>query len=307
MFRYIGKRLLTLIPLFLGVSFLTFCLGNMSAGDTARIYAERIFEHPSRDQVEAIRVELGLDKPLPARYAKWLLNAVRGDLGLSLRTDRPVSQEIAALFPKTLELAALSFILLLILVFSLGLLSAVYPGTLIDSIARAYCFLSVSMPGFWLALLLLYFFGARLGLVSVIGASGIPLLPAFTMAFSMGGIYVRMVRTNMDEVLEKGYISAARAKGVPEHLVITRHALKNALVPVLNRLGIAFSHLLAGSAITEFIFSLKGLGRYALESIRIKNFPVVQGYVLFMALAVVLINLAVDILCCFIDPRIKME
>jgi peptide/nickel transport system permease protein len=309
MLKYAAKRLLTLIPVFLAVSLLTFILGAMSAGDAARILAEKRYEHPSFEQIEAVRIETGLDKPLFVQYGRWLRNALRGDLGISFRTDRPVTEEIALLFPKTLELSFLALIFLLVISLSLGLVSAVFRDTWIDRLIRGYCIISASTPQFWLALLLLYILGARLGIVSVIGGSKTkyPLLPALVTAVCMGGMYAQLVRTNMEAVLSRGYIRAARAKGMRERRVITIHALKNALLPVMSKLGMAFGGMLSGSSIMESIFSWNGLGKYALESIKAKNFPVVQGYVLLMAFLVVCINFFVDVLCCAVDPRLKHQ
>lgn len=309
MFRYIGKRLLTLIPVLLAVSLITFVLGSMSSGDTARILAEKEFGRPSFEQIEAMRVKMGFDRPMLVRYGSWIGNALQGDMGHSYVTDKPVLGELARYFPKTLQLTLLAMLFLILIAFSLGILSAVFPGSWVDKLSSTYCFFCVSMPEFWLGLLLLYFFGARLGLVSVIGGSTVrfPVLPAFAMAFCRAGIYVMLVRTNMAEALGKGYIRAARAKGVREYRVILRHALKNAVLPVMNKLGIGFGQFLAGSAVIESIFSWNGLGKFALESIKRKDYPVIQGYVLFMVFLVVGINLAVDILCGIIDPRIKTE
>jgi peptide/nickel transport system permease protein len=228
---------------------------------------------------------------------------------MSFWTDRPVAEEIALLFPKTLEFALLSLLFLLLISLSLGLASAVFQNTWIDRLTRAYCILSASMPQFWLALLLLYVFGARLGIVSVIGGNKTkyPLLPAITTAVCMGGSYAQLIRAAMEAVLSRGYIRAARAKGVREFRVITRHALKNALLPALSKLGMAFGNLLAGSSIMESIFSWNGLGKYALESIKTKNFPMVQGYVLFMAFLVVCVNLVVDLVSSAVDPRLRLR
>jgi peptide/nickel transport system permease protein len=309
MLNYVARRFFTLIPVLLVVSLLTFIFGSLSAGDTARILAERRYEHPSFEQIEAVRVEMGLDKPLFAQYGRWLGNALRGDLGISFWTDRPVAEEIALLFPKTLQLALLSLFFLLLLSLPLGLASAVFQDTWIDRLIRSYCVLSAAMPQFWFALLMLYIFGARLGIVSVIGGgrTKYPLLPALTTALCMGGIYVQLIRTNMEEILARGYIRAARARGIGEAGIIARHALKNALLPVLNKLAMAFGGMLAGSSIMESIFSWNGLGKYALESIKTKNFPVVQGYVLFMAFLVVCVNLLADLVSCMVDPRLKFR
>lgn len=309
MAKYIGKRLLALIPVLLVVSFITFILGSLSSGDTARILAEKEFDRPTFVQIEAMRVKMGFDRPVLVQYGDWLGNVVRGDLGYSYVNDNSVLSEIAHYFPKTLELALLAMLLLILIAFTLGILSAVFPGSWVDKLSSGYCFFCVSIPEFWIGLLLLYFFGARLGMVSVIGDSKetVPVLPVITMAVCSAGIYVRLVRTSMEEALNRGYIRAVRAKGVPEFWVVVKHALKNAVLPMINKLGMGFGHFLAGSAIIESIFSWNGLGKYALESIKMKDYPVIQGYVLFMALLMVCINLAVDIICSMIDPRIKTE
>lgn len=306
---YIAKRLLALIPVLLVVSFITFILGCLSSGDTARILAEKEFDRPTFEQIEAMRIKMGFDRPVLVQYGDWLGNVIRGDLGDSYANGKPVLRLIAHYFPKTLELALLAMLLLILIAFTLGILSAVFSGSWIDKLSSGYCFFCVSIPEFWIGLLLLYLFGARLGLVSVIGSSTttVPILPVATMAVCNAGIYVKLVRTNMEEALDSGYIRAVRAKGVSEFNVVVRHALKNAILPMINKLGIGFGHFLAGSAIVESIFSWNGLGKFALESIKMKDYPVIQGYVLFMALLMVCINLMVDIFCSTIDPRIKAE
>jgi peptide/nickel transport system permease protein len=266
MFKYIGERLFTLIPVLLAVSLVTFILGSMSSGDTARTLAEKKYDRPTYEQIEEIRLEMGFDRPVLVQYADWFKDAVRGNLGFSYSNNRPVVDQIIQYFPKTLQLALLALLFLIIISFTLGILSAVFSGSWIDKISRVYCFWSVSMPEFWLGLILLYIFGARLGLISVLGGSSMkfPIIPALTMSICSGGIYVRLIRTNMEEVLNKGYIRAARAKGLSEYKIITKHALKNAMLPVINKLGIGFGSLLAGSAIIESIFSWNGLGNLAL-------------------------------------------
>lgn len=309
MLNYIGKRMLALIPVLLVVSFITFILGCLASGDTARVLAEKEFDRPTFAQIEAMRVKMGFDRPVLVQYADWLGRVARGDLGDSYITDHSVLSEIAHYFPKTLELALIAILLLILIALTLGILSAVFPGSWIDRLTGGYCFFCVSIPEFWVGLLFLYFFGARLGLVSVIGSSGasVPVLPAVTMAVCGAGIYVRLVRASMEEALNRGYIRAVRAKGVAELWVVVKHALKNAVLPVINKLGMGLGHFLAGSVIIESIFSWNGLGNFALESIKLKDYPVIQGYVLFMALLMVCINLAVDVICSMIDPRIKAE
>ncbi|WP_347489736.1 nickel ABC transporter permease [Desulfoscipio sp. XC116] len=308
MLKYIVKRLLMLIPVLLAVSLITFILGSMSSGDTARTLAEKKHDRPTQAQIEEIRVQMGFDRPVLVQYIDWFEDVFKkGNLGISYSNDEPVVNEMARYFPKTLKLALTALIFLVVIAFTLGILSAVFPESWIDRLSRLYCFCSVSIPEFWLGLILLYVFGVQYRLVPVLGgnSSGLPIIPALTISICSGGIYVRLVKTNMEEVLDKGFIRAARARGVHEYKIVTKHALKNAILPVLNKLGMGFGSLLAGSAIVESVFSWNGLGKFALESVKLKDYPVVQGYVLFMAVLIVLINLIVDIICGIIDPRLK--
>lgn len=306
---FVLRRIRNMIPVLLAVSLLTFALGSISSGDTARMIAEKEFGRPSTEQIKMVHLRMGFDRPMMEQYLSWLSKAIRGNLGKSYSNGQPVVREIAALFPKTAQLAGWALLFTLFFSFSLGLLSVLQKGRWIERIIRVFCFFSVSMPGFWLALLVLYFFGARLGYISVLGShdQGVPLLPALVMSISGVGVYVQLVKTSMEEVLEKGYIRSARAKGVSEWKIIGVHGLKNAALPVLNKLGMGFSSMLAGSAVMESIFSLNGLGKYALESVKLKDFPVVQGFVLFIALLVILINLSVDLISCILDPRLRLR
>lgn len=304
---FIIKRLGTLIPVLLVVSFLTFMLGNLSSGDVARGVAEKEYGHPTLAQIEIKRDELGLNRPVLVRYLDWLGNALTGELGRSYASGKPVAEEIAALFPKTLLLSSWALLLLTLSSLLLGILSAVFRGKWVDKVTQAYCFLSASVPEFCIALLFLYYFGARLRMISVLGGSSMrhPILPALVMALRLSGSYVRLVKINMEEVLGLGYIRAARAKGVGEWKIVSCHALKNAMLPVLNKLGMGFGVMLSGSAVIESIFSWNGLGRYVLEAVKAKDFPVIEGFVLFMAVLIVCVNLLVDIVCKILDPRLK--
>lgn len=307
--HYIRNRLLALIPVLLVISFITFFLGSISSGDTARIIAEKEFGRPTFEQIAAVRTKMGFDRPMIVQYSSWLSKVVRGDLGYSYASDNTVISEIVSCFPKTLGLALFAMFLLVLIALTFGILSAVFSGSWIDKFSSGYCFFCVSIPEFWVALILLYFLGARLGLVSVIGSNKATavILPAATMAFCNAGTYVFLVRVSMEETLNQGFIRAARARGVSEFRVVVKHALKNAIQPMINKIGMGFGGFLAGSAIVESIFSWNGLGKLALESIKLKDYPVIQGYVLFMALLMVCINLTVDIICSMMDPRIKVE
>lgn len=307
MVKYIAKRLTTMMPLLLAISFITFMLGSVSSGDTARMLAEKEYEKPTPEQIEIVRIKMGLDRPALVQYGSWLAKALSGDFGRSFKSGKPVVREMASLFPKTLQLALFTMLFLILIALPLGVVSAALPGGALDKMVRGYCFFSASMPQFWFSLLALLLLGAKLGFVSVLGGSSMtyPLLPALTIAICTGGIHLRIVRTNVEEALGKGYIRAARAKGLSGFTVITKHALKNASLPIITDFAMSFSSCLAGSSIIETIFSWNGLGKFALGAIKTKDFPVVQGYVLFMAFVVVAINLIADIVCGVADPRIK--
>lgn len=303
---FILKRLFTIVPVLLVVSFLTFMLGNFSAGDAARKAAEKEYVHPTVAQIEFTRTKMGLDRPVLVRYFDWLSDALTGELGTSYTSGKPIAEEIAVLFPKTLLLSSWALLFLTVSSFSMGILSAVFQGKWMDRLIQAYCFVSASVPEFLAALLLLYYFGTRLRMVSVLGGSAMkqPLLPAVSMVLCLTGGYARLVKTNMEEVLNSSYIRAARARGVGEWKIVCCHALKNAMQPVLNKLGMGFGAMLAGSAVIESIFSWNGLGKYALEAVKAKDFPAIQGFVLFVTVFIVFINLLVDIVCKILDPRV---
>lgn len=308
MIQYIFKRLLMLIPILLLISVLTFMLSSVSAGDAARALAEQKYRRPSLEQIELVRTEYGLSQPLPKQYVRWLSNVLRGDFGESYQSHKPVLEELISRLPITFRISILSMGILLLISVPIGIFSALYPDSWIDMVGRGFSFISVAMPSFWLGLILLYIFGARLKLITVIGGGSnkFPFMPALTMAFPFIGVVIRLMRTSLIKTLHKGYIRACRAKGLNENKIIMKHALKNAILPVLTKLGTILGGTLCGASIIESIFSIPGLGKYILVEVTSKDLPVVQGYVLFMAILVVSINLIVDILYSVIDPRIKL-
>lgn len=309
MLRFIIKRTFSLILILLAVSVITFTLTHLSAGDAASIIARANGGQQTEEAVKIIRAELGLDQPLTVQYGNWLKKVLKGDLGTSYKSKRPILDELLMRFPATLKLALCAMALLLLIALPLGILSAMSPESWVDRLGRSFSFLTVSMPSFWLGLLLLYLFGARLKWIPVVGSSSSDtiILPAATLALGYVGPYIRLLRTSMLNVLGKEYIKALRAKGLLERFVICKHALKNALLPIITQLGMAFGGLLGGSSIVESIFSWQGLGKYALDSIGYKDLPAIQGYVLMMAAVIVGINLLVDILYVYIDPHIKLN
>lgn len=307
--RYLLERLLYILPVMLGVSIITFGLINLAPGDPAELILRYGGVEPAREAVEALREELGLNNPLYVQYGRWLWNVCHLDLGKSFRTGRPVAEEILSRFPATLELtcAALAFMVLLAL--PAGILSALYRHAFIDHLSRLCALFGASLPGFWLGLMLIYFFAVQLGLLPVMGRGGPQhlVLPAVTLGFGLAAVYARILRASMLDVLGQDYIRVARAKGLKEKWVIGRHALKNALLPAVTLLGMSFGHLLGGAVIVETIFAWPGVGKFAVDSIFNRDYPVIQGYALFMAVVFVLANLLVDISYVFLDPRIRLE
>lgn len=309
MLYYLLKRLLYLLPVLLGVSVITFGLLNLAPGDPAELILRAGGMEPTTEAVELLREELGLNEPLHIRYILWLAGALKFDLGISYRTGLPVSTEILQRVPATLELAFAALFLTVLLSLPLGILAALYRRALADHLTRFGALLGASMPSFWMGLLLIYIFAVKLGLFPVMGRGGLRhlVLPAVTLAFGMSATYARLLRASMLEVLGQDFIRVARAKGLSEKWVVGRHALKNALLPVVTMLGLSFGQLLGGTVIVESIFAWPGVGKYCLESIFNRDYPVVQGYVLFMALVFVLVNMAVDVSYRMLDPRVRLS
>ncbi|WP_372632351.1 nickel ABC transporter permease [Cohnella sp.] len=308
MSKFILQRLLQSAALLLGISLIAFGLMSLTSGDPAEIQLRSDGVRPSLEAIAAMRVEMGLDKPLYAQYGHWLWRALHGDLGLSFGSGRPVTSELLGRLPATLLLTVCAIALLLLTALPIGVVSALYPGSWIDRIGRTAALLSVSMPGYWLGLLLLYYGAVKLKWFPVTGLDGISSvpLPAFTLAFGMAGTYIRLIRAGMLDALRQSYVRSARARGLREAVVVGSHALRNALLPTATLLGIHFGQLLGGAVVVETIFAWPGLGKYAVDAIFSKDFIVIQGYVLLMAVSVVTANLLTDIGYRLLDPRIRL-
>ncbi|SDL70355.1 peptide/nickel transport system permease protein/nickel transport system permease protein [Paenibacillus jilunlii] len=307
--RYLLQRLMQIIPVLLGISCITFGLMHLTPGDPAEIMLRADGIKPTLEATRAARHALGLDGPIHMQFVHWLYRVFHLDLGKSYRSGLPVWEELMSRFPATVLLSGSSLLTAILIALPLGIGSALYPGSLLDRLGRACALFSVSMPGYWLGLLLIYYGAVKLKWFPMMGMEGWSsvILPACTLGFGMAGIYIRLIRTSLLEVLGKLYIKAARAKGLREWQVISGHALRNALLPSLTLLGIHTGGLLGGSVIVESIFSWPGIGRYAVEAIFAKDYTVIQGYVLIMAVAVVLINVAVDLLHQLLNPRIRLR
>ncbi len=308
MFTYIIKRMLALIPIILIMSMIVFGLSALSSGDAARVLAEQRYEHPSHEQVEEVRREYGLDQPIYKQYGRWLLNICHGDFGNSYQTRQPALVEIGKRLPVTVKLAVTAFIILVAVSIPLGILSAVYENKWLDKVLQIFSFFSVSMPGFWIGLMLLYLFGVKLKIISVIGGEtgNVPILAAVTLDIGYFGILIRLMRTNMSEVLQKGYIRAAQAKGLSQFIIVIKHGLKNAVLPVITQMSNMCVSLLCGSAIVESIYSIQGIGNLSLEAVYSKDLPVLQCFILLITCFVVVMNLLIDILYSVIDARIQL-
>jgi ABC-type dipeptide/oligopeptide/nickel transport system permease component len=311
--RYIFRRLLQTVPVLLGVSLLAFAIMHVVPGDPVRLIAG---PDAPEDVVERIRGQLGLDRPLYQQYLSFLGRALQGDLGRSLRSRAPVTDEILARFPATLELTTVSMLAAVAVGIPLGLVAAVRRSTWVDYVAMGTSLSTLSLPIFWVAIVAIWLFSLHLGWFPVSGRGG-PVwewnglrhiaLPALTLATASVAIISRLTRSGMLEVLGCEYITTARAKGVAPLGVVGKHALKNALIPVVTVVGLQYGFLLGGAVVTETIFAWPGVGRLAMTSILQRDYPVVQGCVLLVAVVFVLINLAVDLLYGWLDPRIRYE
>lgn len=302
--QYIIRRLLIMIPVLFGVSLIIFTIVRVLPGDPAVVLAG---PHATRDVVEQVRIQLGLDKHPVTQYVIFLKNIFRGDLGTSSRTGLPVTQEIMARFPNTLLLALASILVATVLGVLTGIIAGVKQNSKFDYLSMLVALFGISMPVFWLGLMLMLLFSIQLGWFPAVGSESFKhlVLPAITLGANSTAIIARMTRSSMLEVIRLDYIRTARAKGLTERLVIWRHALKNALIPVVTVIGLQTGTLLGGAVLTEIVFAWPGIGRLLVESILSRDYPVIQGVVLLVATLFIFINLIVDIIYSFLDPRIR--
>lgn len=311
--RYIVKRLLAMIPVLFLVSLVSFIILHITPGDPAVIM---LGEEATPESVTALRHALGLDQPLPVQYVIWLGRLVRGDLGNSIQTHQPVREAIVQRLPVTLELTLLAVGIALIIALPSGIISATRRGTAADLASTSLSLFGISMPSFFLAVLLIFVFSLHLRVLPPLGytplQSGVVanlegmILPAITLGSAGAAIIARLTRSALLEVLGLDYIRTARAKGLADRTLIYRHALRNAIIPVLTVTGLQIGALLGGAVITETIFVLPGVGALVVSSIFERDYPLVQGVVLFLALAHLFVNLAVDLLYAYVDPRIRL-
>lgn len=304
MFKYILKRFLMVIPVIIGVSFLVYFIISLTPGDPVKMM---LGEEASEESIQEVRDELGLDKPIIVQYFKYISKLVRGDLGVSYRSKRPVLGEIVARFPITLKLTFWSMLVAIIIAVPLGIISATKQYTLTDSVCSVAALIGAAVPNFWYGLMLIIWFSLGLGWFPSGGYEGIKsmVLPSITLGTTAAAIITRMTRSSMLEVVRQDYIRTAKAKGVNKKVVIRKHALRNALIPIVTVVGLQFGHMLGGMVLTETVFSIPGMGRLMVDSIKSKDTPMVLGCIITLATVFSLVNLCIDILYAFIDPRIK--
>lgn len=312
MLKYIIKRLILLIPILFLVTLISFSLLFIIPGDPAETILTGPGGGADPKAVEEFRIKMGLDKPIYIQYFTWLESILHGNLGYSYLSKRPVIDTILSRFHATLKLAIVSMIISLMISIPLGIISAIKQYSAIDNVSMVGALLGVSMPNFWQGLLLILLFAVTLGWLPVAGYGDHGdlehmILPAITLGTSSAAITTRLMRSTMLETINQDYIQAARAKGLSERVVIGKHALKNALIPVVTMIGLNFGYLLDGSVVVETIFAWPGIGLLMVESIYLRDYPMIQGCILFVAIIFIFVNLMVDILYTYLDPRIRYE
>ena len=314
MLKYIYQRLLLLIPMLLGVSIFTFGLLQIVPGDPITGTFGLDIENLDDSQLDRLREELGLNDPIPVQYLRYLGRLLQGDFGRSISTRRPVSLDLVERYPSTLLLALASLLVVVVISIPLGVLSARHRNSWIDNIAMLVSLFGVSMPNFWVGIMLILIFALYIPVFPSFGmGTGIEgafmslVLPALTLGTSLAGFVTRLTRSSMLEVLSQDYMRTARAKGLTEQATLMRHGLKNAFIPVITVLGLQFAGLLSGAVVVERVFAWPGIGRFAVDAIARRDYPVIMGTVLIFATTFVVTNLILDILYVFFDPRIRYD
>lgn len=307
---YIARRVGYLVPTWLGIVFLAVVLGSLAPGDPAHDFFVRTQgREPTAEELAETRRRFGLDKPLLSRYVEWVGDALQGDLGDSFSTGRSVATEVASRFPATLQLALAGTGTALVIGMPIGVLAAMRRNSLWDHLTRASAMIGASVPSFALSLLLIIVFSVKLDLLPAIGRGGLDhlILPAIALGLGEAGVVARLLRSSLLEVLGEQYITTAHAKGLSNWRVIVSHGMRNALTTVVTHMGLLFSFLLSYSAIVEIIFVWPGIGRLAVDAIAERDYAVIQGFVVFAGTVVMLINLLVDLLYVWLDPRVDLR
>lgn len=305
--QFIG-RLGQIIVILFGISFLSFLLIYMAPGDPVRAMFAVSGNIPNEAVLDEMRTELGLNRPFLVQYGSWLWECLQGDFGTSYSQGKPVAEMLASRVLPTVWLALLSLVMMLVMAIPLGVISALHQNKPFDHLMRSVTFLGISMPNFWVGLLLLYVIALKWRLLPVVSTEmGLKkmILPAFTLAFAMAGKYARQIRAAILEEMNQDYVSGARSRGVSERKVLWQHIIPNAMLPLITMLGLSLGSLLGGTAVVEVIFSYPALGSMAIAAIKAMDYPLIQGYVIWIALIYMVVNLIVDMSYSFLDPRLR--
>lgn len=303
---YLVRRLLQMVPTLFGVSLLCFILIHLVPGNPARVIAG---VDATQEEVDIISDQLGLGKPLYEQYGDYIWNLIHGDFGMSMRSDKPVLQEILTRLPTTVTLAVMSLIIMVIVGILAGIFSATKPNSLRDNLTMMVSLFGISIPIYWSGIMLMLVFSYYIALLPSGGNSSITyfIMPSIVLGISSSAILARLTRSSMLEVINQEFIRTARAKGAKETIVIYKHALKNSLIPIITIIGLEFGSLLGGAVITETVFSMNGIGQYIVQSIQFRDYPAIQGSILFVATLFVVINLVVDLCYSLVDPRVRYD
>lgn len=307
--KTIGKRLLEFVLFFFLLSFISFAFMKLAPGDPVRYMLNVIDVQTSDEQIEGLREELGFNDPIYIQYGNWLLRFVQLDLGYSYMTNKPVFDELAARVPSTLALTASSLLVMTLIAVPVGTLAAVYKHTWIDHTSRLFSLIGAAVPSFWLGLLFIQFFSVKWGLLPSMGKGTLLhlILPSLTLGLAMSAVYVRLLRSSLLETLGQDFIRSARARGLSNRRIFFFHAFRYSLIPVITIFGVSLGSLLGGTVIIEVLFAYPGIGKLVVEAIARRDYPIIQGYILFMGLFVVTINLVVDLSYRYLNPEIRLK
>lgn len=307
--KYIIKRLTYLIPVLLGITFLTFALTYLSPGDPAELMLSATGVTPSAELIQQVREGMGLDKPFFTQYLNWLADMVKGNFGISYKYNKPVLDLILRALPATFKLAGMTILMTMIIALPLGIISALHRNKAIDNIIRGITFLGISLPAPWIALILMYVFALKLEVLPVMGGDKWTsiILPSAAMTILLASRYTTQIRVAILEEISQDYVIGAKARGIKGRVILLKHVLRSSLVPIITLLGLSFGVLLGGAVIIETIFSWPGVGKLAIEAIFTRDYPLIQGYVVWMTVIYMLINMFVDISYYILDPRIRLE
>lgn len=307
--RYIIKRIIHLVPILLGVTFLTFVITYLSPGDPAELMLNATGVTPSQDLILKVREDLGLNKPFFTQYLNWLMSIFKGDFGISYKYNKPVFDLILMSLHSTFKLAGVTMLVTIIISMPLGIIAAVYKNKVLDNIIRVISFIGISLPAPWTAVVLMYIFALKLKLLPVMANEDWTsiILPSASMTILMASRYIIQIRAFVLEEISQDYVIAAKARGVKGIRILLRHVLRSTLTPIITQLGLSLGVLLGGVVIIETIFSWPGVGKLAIEAIFTRDYPLIQGYVVWMTITYMLINMLVDISYYILDPRMRLE